>query len=227
LFTDIQSNTAVQTFIVGNDLSFFVADTRVNRTQAEFMAPADLQKLRTWVQGLQCPGVIVFSQALFDVPGKPELNLCDFNQFVELCQILSDSRHDLLYISGDVHFGRTAQVLLKSGRTLYEVVTSPVSLVQDQYGDSSSYLAKARPSSQPANFPQVSVPNVPAQQIRYLDEVSAKPDDPARTAENFMTLKFQKGPQAGVLVQVTAWLPRRDWTEATVFRDFVRDFQLT
>jgi hypothetical protein len=232
LFVDIQNPRATTIFSVGNDLSFFVLDARVNRTEKQFMKPEDLKLFQTWVTGLTCPGVIVCGQIIFDIGGKNELNLQDFDQFKDLCSAVSAAKHDIMFLSGDVHFGRVASVKLASGKTLYEVISSPLSLVEDEDGDLSKQLAKSRwilgYNKEPLDFPSVPVPNIAAQRIKYLDAVSEKVGDITRTAENFMTLKFEKDTASGgVAATITAWLPRRDPADPRVHQDFVRSVVLT
>jgi len=211
---------------IGNDLSIFVLDTRRNRTtrdapEPRFADPADLLALRNWILRLRGPGVIATSQLLFDGPAGAESNLHSYSgQYSELCQMLAATSHDLVFLAGDAHFGRIAQVAFPGGHKLIEVVTSPMSLVEDDgnyiwaaTGTGSQYAKDAWILGQdvdPRDWPQVPVAGVAAMPISYLEAVPASHDDSARTEENFMILSFAKKPESGtVRLKVNCYLPRR------------------
>ena len=61
LYSALQSpGGAVQEFAVG-ELSFFVADTRINRSgdRTTFLTDADMDRLESWIGRLTFPGVLV------------------------------------------------------------------------------------------------------------------------------------------------------------------------
>ncbi len=211
---------------IGNDLSIFVLDTRRNRTKRDAPEPrfadaADLLALRNWILRLRGPGVIASSQPLFDGPAGVESKLHSYSgQYSELCQMLAATPHDLVYLAGDAHFGRVAQIEFPGGQKLIEVVTSPMSLVEDDgnyiwaaTGTGSQYAKDAWILGQdvdPQEWPQVPVAGVAAMPISYLEAVPANVEDPARTEENFVILGFAKQPQSGtVRMKVNCYLPRR------------------
>jgi len=221
-----QTVRSTHTMDIGNDLSIFVFDTRRNRTKTDAPEPrfadaADLLALRNWILRLKGPGVIAGSQLLFHGPPGVESNLASFqNQYGELCQILAATPHDLVYLAGDAHFGRVAQVDFPSGHKLIEVVTSPMSLVEDDgnyiwaaTGTGSQYAKDAWILGQdvdPKEWPQVPVASVAPLPIKYLEAVPANHEDPARTEENFMILSFAKNiHSATVRMKVNCYLARR------------------
>ncbi|MDK2744335.1 MAG: hypothetical protein NDI90_15615 [Nitrospira sp. BO4] len=230
LFVDIQNPSPTYVFSIGNDITFFVADARINRKDPNFMKQEDMERLKIWIQSLNCPGVILSSQAILDTANGSEKNLTDFPQFVQLCTAISNSPHDIIFMTGDVHFGRVAQVQLKSGKWLYEIISSPLNLVQDRTGNMSGILArkawKLGVDKDPESFPQVPVPEVSPSKIKYLKAVSAKESDPDRTAENFFTITFSKKPAGGVLADIKAWLPRRHPELASLYLDFEQTLEL-
>lgn len=222
-----QTVRSTHTMDIGNDLAIFVFDVRRNRTKRDAPEPrfadaADLLALRNWTLRLRGPGVIAGSQLLFDGPPGVELNLRSFpSQYSELCQILAATPHDLVYLAGDAHFGRIAQVELSGGHKLIEVVTSPMSLVEDDgnyiwtaTGTGSQYAKDAWVLGQdvdPKEWPQVPVAGVAPLPIAYLEAVPANQEDSARTEENFMILSFAKRAQsATVRMKVNCYLPRRE-----------------
>lgn len=222
-FQTVRSTYAMD---IGNDLSIFVFDTRRNRTKRDAPEPrfadaADLLALRNWILRLRGPGVIAGSQLLFDGPPGVESKLSSFpSQYSELCQILAATPHDLVYLAGDAHFGRIAHVEFPGGHKLIEIVTSPMSLVEDDgnyiwaaTGTGSQYAKDTWIVGQdvdPKEWPQLPVAGVAALPITYLEAVPANQEDPARTEENFMILSFAKNAQSStVRMKVNCYLPRR------------------
>ena len=222
-FQGVRSTLALD---LGNDLSIFVLDTRRNRTKhdaldARFADATDLLALRNWILQLKGPGIIAGGQLLFDnAPGR-ETNLRSFPaQYGELCQIIAASPHDLVYLAGDAHFGRLSQVELASGRKLVEIVTSPMSLPEDDgnyiwaaTGTGSQYAKDAWLIGQdvePREWPPEPVTGVPSLPITYLEAVPTSRDDPERSEENFMVLGFAKNAEtSAVRMKINCYLPRR------------------
>lgn len=151
----VQLAEPVVTFDLGDDLSFFVADTRINRDVIDrdrdddpataepprFMRPEDFEALISWIQGLRSPGVLVIGQPLL-ARGGSALDRCmpDFpGQYDRLCQALAAAPHDVAVLSGDVHFGRVARIeIARRDRArptrLFEVISSPMALVSLFHG---------------------------------------------------------------------------------------------
>lgn len=74
-----------------------------------------MQALLDWVGSLTCPGVLVVGQpVLAKAEGRApwgehsDWNLPAFDQYPGLVRALSSAPHDILVLSGDVHFGRIA-----------------------------------------------------------------------------------------------------------------------
>lgn len=221
-----QSVRSTQTLDIGNDLSIFILDTRRNRTKRDVPDPrfadaTDLLALRNWILRLRSPGIIAGGQLLFDGAPGTESNLRSFpGQYGELCQMLAGTQHDLVYLAGDAHFGRVSEVQLASGSRLVEIVTSPMSLVEDDgnyiwaaTGTGSQYAKDAWLLGQdvePREWPPEPVAGVASAPITYLDAVPTNREDPERTEENFMILSFAKDTErGGVRMKVNCYLPRR------------------
>jgi len=207
LFQDFQSpepplTGRPQTFRV-DPLSFFVADTRVYRRQGDshFMRDDDLSALEQWVRNLDGPGVLVLGQPVFEAPANwltkrlADRLLSNYEQYRTLARVLFDSRHSILLLTGDVHFGRIARCTLREGPRpveLYEVISSPCSLVSPLVGNQSHAAVAKFP---PKPFPEVR--SVPTQTFWHKAE------------DQFVTLQFHQS--AGrVLAQVNYWFPKRN-----------------
>ena len=134
--------------------------------------------------------------------------------------MLAATPHDLVYLAGDAHFGRVSEVRLASGARLVEIVTSPMSLVEDDgnyiwaaTGTGSQYAKDAWLIGQdvePREWPPEPVTGVPSLPITYLEAVPTSRDDPERSEENFMVLGFAKNAEtSAVRMKVNCYLPRR------------------
>jgi hypothetical protein len=141
LYQAFQSPTSTARISVP-PLSFFFADTRINREpgRTRFMAPADLAALGAWIDGLQAPGVLVIGQPVFAEPGTfkerlGDLGLPDYEQYADLVEVLFRARHSVVVLTGDVHFGRVSRCSLPSGGELIEVISSPLALVDKGAGE--------------------------------------------------------------------------------------------
>lgn len=114
-------------------LTFFVADTRTQRTRASnnaprFMTQLEFNALENWTRALTSPGVLVLGQPLWLGSGSwMDYNLTDFQpQYARLWRALSQAPYDVLVVSGDVHHSRWIQIGLPGQRSIYEFVSSPV-----------------------------------------------------------------------------------------------------
>lgn len=212
-------------------VSFFTADTRQNRSkniEQGFMRAEDFDQLRFWLDNLTCPGVLVLSQPIFVrghadhwIAGITDLNLPSYKQYFDLCSGLFRSRHDVLVLSGDIHYGRVGRAVIESNllehneeHRVFEVVASPLALLDDTSKNSS------KKDNPPAGFPAVAWPGPHAPQrgagITYLDWVPTDPNDDEKCMDHFMGLKFSRDlDEGGIRVQVTAHLIDRGepaWT---------------
>ncbi|MDA7916352.1 hypothetical protein N9B94_03870 [Verrucomicrobia bacterium] len=75
------------------------------------------------------PGILVIPQPLIVEKNKTERNLLSFpKQYGRLIEALGHTGHDMVVLSGDVHFGRIATCSLGAkGGILTEIVSSPMS----------------------------------------------------------------------------------------------------
>jgi hypothetical protein len=204
------------TFDLGEDLSFFVADTRINRDGARpadprhpprFMAPTDFEALISWIEGLRSPGVLVIGQPLLATGGNPgDRCLPDFpDQYARLCRSLAAASHDVAVLSGDVHFGRVARIEMQRPdrarpTRLYEVISSPMALVSLFHGRFG--LARGVFSADITTFPF----GPGNDEVTYAPPVRSSGK---RCEDHYMTLEFTNlGADAGIKVDVRAHLLR-------------------
>ncbi len=177
-------------------LSIRVLDTRMARTRdrSEFVSAAEMTALGEWVADLDGPGVLVIGQPIFVEPAGfkgnfTDFGLADFDQYNDLIQILMSSQHDLVVLTGDVHYGRVSGCSLPSGANLVEVIASPFALVDPRVG--------GRWHGPPQVFPAVPVPGVTQRPIWH---------EPAHqlAVNQFATLEFSADGMH-VLTSVRAW----------------------
>jgi hypothetical protein len=215
---NVQRSAVVETIDFGGDLSICLADLRsyrgVHAGEKVMMHPDSFPKLLAWAKRLQTPGVLVIAQPL--VVGKEsERNLLSFpGQYRQLIEALGQSGHDVVILTGDVHYGRIAVCPLgpKGGR-LIEIIASPLSnltLVNS--------ISTSGPMLEPKRFPDRSVAIAGwAQEPVTYDPAFTVPSLPGnlfspyvqtRTKEHFMTVSFAR--TAGDRVQLSAqsWLVR-------------------
>lgn len=195
LYRDFQAPLPSAAFRVGR-LSFHVLDTRLGRSRdrALFCRPEELEALDDWVVGLDGPGVLVLGQPLFVEPSGilghfTDWGLADFGQYAGLVRVLSHSQHDLLVLTGDVHYGRVASCPLPSGASLIEVIASPFALVDPRVGGNWR--------QPPRVFPAVPVPAVTQAEIWFERTHNL-------ATNQFATLEFSAD-GARVLTSVRAW----------------------
>jgi len=127
-------------------VSFFVADTRSQRTHRRARSPRFLTddqrtEIAAWAHGLSGPGALVLPQPLFQREGDwKDYSLSNFaDDHAWLCAIFekvlagdtSDDRpHDVLILTGDIHTGRHAVGYITGFRYPgHEPRASPASLV--------------------------------------------------------------------------------------------------
>jgi hypothetical protein len=195
LYDGFQGTTSAQEFKVGR-LSIRVLDTRMGRSRdrSEFMPAAELAGLADWVADLDGPGVLVIGQPIFVAPAGfkgnfTDFGLADFEQYEDFVRILMGSQHDLVVLTGDVHFGRVSGCTLPGGASLVEVIASPFALVDPRVG--------GRWQAPPPVFPAVAVPGVVQRPIWH--------ESAHRLAVNqFATLEFSAD-GLHVLTSVRAW----------------------
>ncbi|XXF78300.1 metallophosphatase [Myxococcaceae bacterium GXIMD 01537] len=146
-------------------LSFFLLDSRSDRDPgyARMMSPAALKALVDWVQ--RCIdgkrlGIVVTGQSI--LTGKAswpnrrwgDSTLPNYGDYAVLAQQLDRllaRAGDVLLLTGDYHWGRVArltpQAALTGAANLYEVVSSPTSLLSDSIiDDVGGILHPSRPN---------------------------------------------------------------------------------
>lgn len=193
LFQDFQCEAperagANRRFDVGR-LSFFVADTRINREEgdARFLAEPDFQQLVGWIDGLRGPGVLVLGQPVFEKPANwlnrrlVDRALANYEQYGRLLAALYRCAHSVLILTGDVHYGRVVRAVFVKGAgstEISEVIASPASLV---FGRHSTPAVVSR-------FPPDGAGGVPQATAIHMNEV------PVQAANHFATLHFSEVP---------------------------------
>lgn len=205
----------VESFSLGKDLSICHADLRSHRSNSGFLPKPQFERLTDWAASLQNPGVLVTPQPLIVEENKMERNLLSFRkQYTELLEAMGSSGHDILLLSGDVHFGRIARCEIgnKGGR-LIEIVSSPLSNLTYLDG-----IATSTPKHLPEQFPHESVKleDWGPRKVQYSStyNVSTKPGwlfsayPKARTTEHFMTVAFRRKVGGGIRVAARAWRVR-------------------
>ena len=208
---NVQMIKPVRTFDIGPDLSFCVADLRSHRTDHGFIDEQNFNQIIAWSQNLQSPGVLVIPQPLIQPKGDDsDHNLADWQQqYSALVQALADCGHDIVLLSGDVHYGRVSEVKLgNSANRLIEVISSPMSNLSELNG-----IAASEAKLKPRMFPTIPVAGVPKNRVTFHRKVSTESKwwdlrfPKRRTQEHLMTLSFSRV-QGGVKVTTQAWRVR-------------------
>jgi hypothetical protein len=139
LYRVFQSLAPWMTFDVP-PVSFCIVDSRINRLpgKKQFMEEDDLDAVQRWIQRLPGPGVLVMGQVLMIEKGRFwDDELPDYTQqYNKLKEYIKSSNHSIVYLTGDVHFGRVSICDLdrKKGTKFVEVVSSPMMVVSDLRG---------------------------------------------------------------------------------------------
>ncbi len=224
---NVQQSRLVETFSIGNDISFCIANTRSSRSQSQFMSQAGLNEVIEWAKQLSTPGVLVLSQVLFAKHNNNERNLRSFKkQYGLLIKALANAAHDIVVLSGDVHFGRIAQVSLgDNGRRIIEVTSSPLSNLTGLNSVATS-TADLKPKSFPPNDISEMI-GIEPKPIEYKKELKVSGYGSSvlngylrqRTKEHFMTVGFSKENDQ-ICMQVQAWRIRQVDSQGVPKSDF-------
>jgi hypothetical protein len=213
----IQQVSLIRTFDIGNELSFCFADLRSKRDKGEHpvkMIPTRaFKQLIDWAKNLTSPGVIVLPQPLLVEPGSYEdFNLLNYKiQYQTLLQALASSGHDIICLSGDVHFGRIASVPLgDNGAMLHEIISSPMSNLTGLDGKVATSKAKKLNT-----FPSIEITGINTKAVKYPQHWAVATQKVRfmwfssyrKTKEHFMTLAFSKENDQ-VSLKVQAWRVR-------------------
>lgn len=165
-----QASPGTAEFSVGEDLSFFVADTRRHQSKnsERFMYETEFLQLLAWVRDLRSPGILVLSQPLFVKPTSdfvfggaeptnvtlPDMDhgLPWFKQYKRLAHALMEAGSDIVILSGDVHFGRVARAIIGNAdfpHQIIEIISSPMA-----YLDHAESFWDLGHDDDPAAFPR-------------------------------------------------------------------------
>lgn len=238
---NVQRCPVVETLTLGEDLSVCLADLRSYRSEHAFLPEAPFNTLLDWAGRRVCPGVLVIPQPLIVEQNTVERNLRSYEtQYARLLEALGSVSHDVVVLSGDVHFGRIASVPIGTGGArLVEIVSSPMSNLTGLNG-----LATSVATDRPARFPHDAAASVLGWQPRKVNYyknggawgrffvqsrkgrwLSAYPRD--RTREHIMTVSFCRLPDArGIEVTANAWwLRQRTKVGNMPVRSFARPFR--
>ncbi len=220
--TNVQRSPVVETLAVGQDLTLCFADLRSHRTEEAFLPAAPFGKLLDWARRRACPGVLVLPQPLLVRQNRVGRNLRSYRkQYAALLGALGAVPHDIVVLSGDVHFGRIASVPIGTvGARLFEIISSPLSNLTGLNG-----VAASTATSRPERFPPAAAARglgwptrkvnyykdragrgryfVPARKGRLLSDYPRK-----RTREHFMTVSLCRTDAGGIELTAQAWLVR-------------------
>ncbi len=237
----VQRSPVVESFTLGDDLSVCLADLRSYRSEHEFLPEAQFQTLLDWAGHRTCPGVLVIPQPLIVEQNTVERNLRSYGtQYARLLEALGSVSHDVVVLSGDVHFGRIASVPIGTrGARLVEIISSPMSNLTGLNG-----LAASVATDRPNRFPDGTAAGAlgwQSQKVNYYKNggvkgrffvqsregrwLSAYPRD--RTREHVMTVSFCRLPDdRGIEVTAHAWLLRERTKNGNMpVRSFTRPFR--
>lgn len=118
-------------------LRFFIADTRTERTSTELMPEHALHALEAFLDDADGPCVLALGQPLW-IPARSKLLglfTSDHNppffraQYDRIWAALERCSHDVLVLSGDVHYSRVLRIspgTLATNRSIFECVSSPL-----------------------------------------------------------------------------------------------------
>ena len=231
---NVQQCPVVEIMEFPGDLSLCFADLRSFRKPnlGGLMNPKDLNRVLAWAQGLTTPGVLVSPQPLIVATNPHEANLLDYTEdYCRLLAALGSTGHDIVVMSGDVHYGRVVSVKLGArDATLHEVVSSPLSNLTYL----NAWFAANRNLLTPARFPDRRAFDHPrgkqhlsgwkSQTVNHYPEKNKDGSrydiEPktswrkwiypgTRTREHFMSIAFSRhGDGSGIRMTVKGWLIR-------------------
>jgi hypothetical protein len=186
-------------------VSFLILDTRFFRDEGDstFLPPSHMARLHDWIAelnaqrrvGLLCIGQLLFEEKAGWVSTKfVDRNLADYAQFPDLVEALAESQQPMVILTGDVHYGRVARCRQAHGPDLYEVISSPLSLVDKRVGGSAS--------PPPSIYPTEAIPGIQRVDVSLVSSIDGQP---VMTAdEHFLTINFwAMGPS--VRMQLKYW----------------------
>lgn len=155
--------------------------------------------------------MLVIPQPLIADKGDDnDSNLPDWEQYKKLLTAIHNGDHDIVVLTGDVHYGRVSQVQIgNSGNKLIEVITSPISNLSELDG-----IAAATPKKPRKKFPFINIPEITKTKITNLGVVSTEQKwwdlrfPVRRTTEHFMTIEFTRDANK-IKMNIHAWEARK------------------
>ena len=221
---NVQRSPVVESVTLGQDLTVCFADLRSYRSDHEFLPKEAFEQLLDWARSRTCPGVLVIPQPLIVEQNPVERNLRSYpTQYARLLEVLGSVSHDVVVLSGDVHFGRIASVPIGTkGARLVEIISSPMSNLTGLEG-----LATSVATDRPEQFPHGAAAKAlewQPRKVNYYKNGGAKGQffvqarkgrwlsayPKARTREHVTTISFCRLPNgAGIEVTAQAWLLRQ------------------
>jgi hypothetical protein len=138
-------------------LKFLCIDMRSDRDDnaADLMPPPTWKELDQWVTDLQntpgsvgvlCSGQSLLSKransALFNVGDAEMPNYSQFDRITQRLDDLASLGIPVVYLTGDVHWGRVSVAKLEGRSLLYEVISSPSTLIHVPVADPLKKLAQ-------------------------------------------------------------------------------------
>lgn len=171
------------------------------------MTQESFEALLDWAAELKSLGALVIPQPLIAKKGDDnDSNVPDWPQIDALLKTLQSGKHDIIVLTGDVHYGRVSEVKIgSSNNKLIKVITSPMSNLSELDG-----IAASGPELPNRTFPFVDVPEVPKNKIKYLGKITTESQwwdlrfPKRRTTEHFMTVDFYRE-RRKVMMKIHAW----------------------
>ncbi len=141
--------------LVDSPVPIFLLDTRTERTRFDreeplggphFTQPDWLQSARDWLRGLPAPGLLFVSQPMVEkrngwfsrtLHTMGDNNLPDYeDDFAALWESVFEAPHDVLIVSGDIHWSRLYRVSRpdRAQRSVYELIASPLARIAQDKG---------------------------------------------------------------------------------------------
>lgn len=186
-------------------ISFLMLETRFFRAEGDttFLPASHITRLQDWIAELNAQrwvGFLCMGQLLFEKKAGwlqsqvVDRNLADYQQFPALVKAIAGSQQPLVILTGDVHYGRVAHCRQAHGPELYEIISSPMSLVDKRVGGSAS--------PPPSTYPAEAIPGLQRVDVSLVSSIDG---EPMMTAdEHFLTMNFwAMGPS--IRMQLKYW----------------------
>lgn len=240
----VQQVKPFRRFKIGYDLDFAIADLRTSRVPKEdenqeaLADPVIIHQLVDWINSLSSPGILVLPQPLIVAkPDDEDTNLATFeNDYRQIVEAIDAAQHDLLLLTGDVHYGCVRSTQLSSEKRLIEVVSSPLSNLSGISSIATDYIDEDKLQDEDYaslnQFPPANITAIPPRDVEYHKFVSS--EDKLwdlryicpKTKEHFSTINFRKESNGKVKISIMPWLvretdaeglPKKDWDSPVEF----------